>query len=51
MSVGSLTDSICTAYENKVTRQISMDEKSLSNNDKETKSSPVTNLTSMLGGW
>ncbi|KAF3423402.1 hypothetical protein E2986_01729 [Frieseomelitta varia] len=50
MSIGSLTDSVCTAYENKVMRQISMDEKSLNNNDKEIKSSPVTNLTSMLGG-
>ncbi|KAK9299456.1 hypothetical protein QLX08_007486 [Tetragonisca angustula] len=49
-SSGSLTDSVCTAYENKVMRQISMDEKSLNNNDKEIKSSPVTNLTSMLGG-
>lgn len=50
MSTGSLTNSICTAYENKAMRQISADEKSLSNNDKETKSTPVTNLTSMLGG-
>lgn len=49
-SSGSLTDSVCTAYENKVMRQINMDEKSLNNNDKEIKSSPVTNLTSMLGG-
>ncbi|XP_033175784.1 serine/threonine-protein kinase 11-interacting protein isoform X2 [Bombus impatiens] len=49
-SSGSLTNSICTAYENKAMRQISADEKSLSNNDKETKSTPVTNLTSMLGG-
>ncbi|XP_076173870.1 uncharacterized protein LOC143149906 isoform X2 [Ptiloglossa arizonensis] len=50
-SSGSLTDSICTAYENKIIKQINADEKSLNgNNDKETKYAPVTNLTSMLGG-
>ncbi|XP_076681070.1 serine/threonine-protein kinase 11-interacting protein isoform X3 [Andrena cerasifolii] len=50
-SSGSLTDSICTVYENKVIRQVNADEKSLSSsNDKETKHAPVTNLTSMLGG-
>lgn len=48
---GSLTDSICTAYENKVTKQATVDEKSLNNStDKEMKFTPVTNLTSMLGG-
>ncbi|XP_076231714.1 uncharacterized protein LOC143177580 isoform X2 [Calliopsis andreniformis] len=50
-SSGSLTDSICTAYENKIIRQVNADEKSLnSSNDKETKFTPVTNLTTMLGG-
>ncbi|XP_076624438.1 serine/threonine-protein kinase 11-interacting protein isoform X2 [Colletes latitarsis] len=50
-SSGSLTDSICTAYENKIIRQINADEKSFNNsNDKEIKFSSVTNLTSMLGG-
>ncbi|XP_043250527.1 serine/threonine-protein kinase 11-interacting protein isoform X2 [Colletes gigas] len=50
-SSGSLTDSICTAYENKIIRQINADEKSLnSSNDKEIKVSSVTNLTSILGG-
>ncbi|XP_053986719.1 serine/threonine-protein kinase 11-interacting protein isoform X1 [Hylaeus volcanicus] len=50
-SSGSLTDSICTAYEKKIIRQTNADEKSLnSSNDKETKFTPVTNLTSMLGG-
>ncbi|XP_076762138.1 uncharacterized protein LOC143430051 isoform X1 [Xylocopa sonorina] len=49
-SSGSLTDSICTAYENKIIRQVNADEKSLISNDKEIKFTPVTNLTSMLGG-
>ncbi|XP_076294784.1 serine/threonine-protein kinase 11-interacting protein isoform X3 [Lasioglossum baleicum] len=50
-SIGSLTDSICTAYENKITRQANTDEKSLNTgNDKETKFASVTNLTSLLGG-
>ncbi|XP_076294783.1 uncharacterized protein LOC143215989 isoform X2 [Lasioglossum baleicum] len=50
-SSGSLTDSICTAYENKITRQANTDEKSLNTgNDKETKFASVTNLTSLLGG-
>ncbi|XP_012140983.2 uncharacterized protein LOC100876018 isoform X1 [Megachile rotundata] len=50
-SSGSLTDSICTAYENKVIKQAIVDEKSLNNStDKEMKFTPVTNLTSMLGG-
>lgn len=49
-SSGSLTDSICTAYENKIMKQVNVDEKSLNSNDKEIKFTPVTNLTSMLGG-
>ena len=50
-SSGSLTDSICTVYENKAIRPVHADDKSLSSsNDKETKHAPVTNLTSMLGG-
>ncbi|XP_029051044.2 serine/threonine-protein kinase 11-interacting protein isoform X1 [Osmia bicornis bicornis] len=50
-SSGSLTDSICTAYENKPIKQATVDEKSLNNStDKEMKFTPVTNLTSMLGG-
>ncbi|XP_061933902.1 serine/threonine-protein kinase 11-interacting protein isoform X1 [Apis cerana] len=49
-SSGSLTDSICTAYENKIMKQVNADEKSLDSNDKEIKFTPVTNLTSMLGG-
>lgn len=48
--LGSLTDSICTAYENKIMKQVNADEKSLDSNDKEIKFTPVTNLTSMLGG-
>ncbi|XP_031832146.1 uncharacterized protein LOC116426790 isoform X2 [Nomia melanderi] len=50
-SSGSLTDSICTAYENKIIKHSNADEKSLNNsNDKETKFAPVTNLTSLLDG-
>ncbi|XP_006617649.1 serine/threonine-protein kinase 11-interacting protein isoform X1 [Apis dorsata] len=49
-SSGSLTDSICTAYENKIMKQVNTDEKSLNSNNKEIKFTPVTNLTSMLGG-
>ncbi|XP_043786381.1 serine/threonine-protein kinase 11-interacting protein isoform X2 [Apis laboriosa] len=49
-SSGSLTDSICTAYENKIMKQVNADEKSLNSNNKEIKFTPVTNLTSMLGG-
>lgn len=48
--LGSLTDSICTAYENKIMKQVNADEKSFDSNDKEIKFTPVTNLTSMLGG-
>lgn len=50
MFLGSLTDSICTAYENKIMKQVNTDEKSLNSNNKEIKFTPVTNLTSMLGG-
>ncbi|CAK9800790.1 Serine/threonine-protein kinase 11-interacting protein [Anthophora quadrimaculata] len=49
-SSGSLTDSICTAYENKIIKQVNAEEKSFNSNDKEMKFTPVTNLTSMLGG-
>ncbi|XP_017891214.1 serine/threonine-protein kinase 11-interacting protein isoform X2 [Ceratina calcarata] len=51
-SSGSLTDSICTAYENKVVRHRvnAEDAKTFNSNDKEAKLTPVTNLTSMLGG-
>ncbi|XP_078051499.1 uncharacterized protein LOC144477636 [Augochlora pura] len=50
-SSGSLTDSICTAYENKITRQANTDDKSLNpSNNKETKFAPITNLTTLLGG-
>nr|XP_033339293.1 serine/threonine-protein kinase 11-interacting protein [Megalopta genalis]XP_033339294.1 serine/threonine-protein kinase 11-interacting protein [Megalopta genalis]XP_033339295.1 serine/threonine-protein kinase 11-interacting protein [Megalopta genalis]XP_033339296.1 serine/threonine-protein kinase 11-interacting protein [Megalopta genalis] len=50
-SSGSLTDSVCTAYENKITRQANTDEKSLNtSNNKETKFASVTNLTTLLGG-
>ncbi|KAL6424267.1 hypothetical protein ACFW04_009830 [Cataglyphis niger] len=45
-SSGSLTDSICTAYENKVAK-LTNDTKSYSS---EKEIAPVTNLTSMLGG-
>ncbi|XP_014477087.1 PREDICTED: serine/threonine-protein kinase 11-interacting protein isoform X2 [Dinoponera quadriceps] len=50
-SSGSLTDSICTAYENKMTKSTNIDAKSHSSDgEKETAFAPVTNLTSMLGG-
>ncbi|XP_032680725.1 serine/threonine-protein kinase 11-interacting protein isoform X2 [Odontomachus brunneus] len=50
-SSGSLTDSICTAYENKMTKSTNVDAKSHSSDgEKETAFTPVTNLTSMLGG-
>lgn len=51
-SSGSLTDSICTAYENKIVRQqqVNAEDKSFNGNDKEVKPTSVTNLTSMLGG-
>ncbi|XP_072763614.1 serine/threonine-protein kinase 11-interacting protein isoform X2 [Anoplolepis gracilipes] len=45
-SSGSLTDSICTAYENKMVK-LTTDTKSHSS---EKEIAPVTNLTSMLGG-
>ncbi|XP_028044894.1 serine/threonine-protein kinase 11-interacting protein isoform X2 [Monomorium pharaonis] len=49
-SSGSLTDSICTAYENKVVKS-NIDTRSYSSDsEKETAFAPVTNLTSMLGG-
>ncbi|XP_029166715.1 serine/threonine-protein kinase 11-interacting protein isoform X2 [Nylanderia fulva] len=47
-SSGSLTDSICTAYENKLAK-LSSDTKSHSS-EKEITPSSATNLTSMLGG-
>ncbi|XP_015584680.1 serine/threonine-protein kinase 11-interacting protein isoform X4 [Cephus cinctus] len=61
-SIGSLTDSVCTAYENKTNKQVETSEKSQSksNNEaelsdtivteKDTVITPVSNLTSMLGG-
>ncbi|XP_024935876.1 serine/threonine-protein kinase 11-interacting protein isoform X2 [Cephus cinctus] len=61
-SSGSLTDSVCTAYENKTNKQVETSEKSQSksNNEaelsdtivteKDTVITPVSNLTSMLGG-
>ncbi|XP_011152969.1 serine/threonine-protein kinase 11-interacting protein isoform X2 [Harpegnathos saltator] len=50
-SSGSLTDSICTAYENKMAKSANVDAKSHSSDgEKETAFAPVTNLTSMLGG-
>ncbi|XP_050461637.1 serine/threonine-protein kinase 11-interacting protein isoform X2 [Cataglyphis hispanica] len=45
-SSGSLTDSICTAYENKIAK-LTNESKSYSS---EKEIAPVTNLTSMLGG-
>ncbi|XP_039312896.1 serine/threonine-protein kinase 11-interacting protein isoform X2 [Solenopsis invicta] len=48
-SSGSLTDSICTAYENKMVKS-NIDAKSHSSDgEKETAFAPMTNLTSMLG--
>ncbi|CAL1678329.1 unnamed protein product [Lasius platythorax] len=47
-SSGSLTDSICTAYENKLAK-LTNDTKSHSS-EKEIMPAPGTNLTSMLGG-
>jgi len=44
----SLTDSICTAYENKIVKS-NIDTKSHSS-DGEKEFAPMTNLTSMLGG-
>ncbi|XP_012234632.1 serine/threonine-protein kinase 11-interacting protein isoform X2 [Linepithema humile] len=50
-SSGSLTESICTAYENKMAKSMNIDAKShSSDSEKEIAFSPVTNLTSMLGG-
>ncbi|KAL6262037.1 hypothetical protein P5V15_007129 [Pogonomyrmex californicus] len=50
-SSGSLTDSICTAYESKVVKSINIDTKSHSSDvEKEVGLASVTNLTSMLGG-
>ncbi|XP_018055081.1 PREDICTED: serine/threonine-protein kinase 11-interacting protein isoform X1 [Atta colombica] len=49
-SSGSLTDSICTAYENKIIKS-NIDTKSHSSDgEKEIAFAPMTNLTSMLGG-
>ncbi|XP_011705409.1 PREDICTED: serine/threonine-protein kinase 11-interacting protein isoform X2 [Wasmannia auropunctata] len=49
-SSGSLTDSICTAYENKMMKS-NIDIKShSSDSEKEMAFTPMTNLTSMLGG-
>ncbi|EGI70964.1 PREDICTED: serine/threonine-protein kinase 11-interacting protein isoform X1 [Acromyrmex echinatior] len=49
-SSGSLTDSICTAYENKMVKS-NIDTKSHSSDgEKEIAFAPMTNLTSMLGG-
>ena len=57
-----MTDSVCTAYENKSIKLCDISEKSQNNDnvesevlknigiEKETVSTPVTNLTSMLGG-
>lgn len=48
---GSLTESICTAYESKMAKSVNIDAKShSSDSEKEIAVSPVTNLTSMLGG-
>ncbi|KAG7211247.1 hypothetical protein KM043_010559 [Ampulex compressa] len=50
-SSGSLTDSICTAYENKVANRSNIEEKVHSVDiEKEATYTPVTNLSSMLGG-
>ncbi|XP_020279249.1 serine/threonine-protein kinase 11-interacting protein isoform X2 [Pseudomyrmex gracilis] len=50
-SSGSLTDSICTAYENKMSKSMNIDTKSHSSDgEKESGLPTVTNLTSMLGG-
>ncbi|XP_011874487.1 PREDICTED: serine/threonine-protein kinase 11-interacting protein isoform X2 [Vollenhovia emeryi] len=50
-SSGSLTDSICTAYENKMVKSTSIDIKSHSSEgEKEIAFAPMTSLTSMLGG-
>ncbi|XP_018365237.1 PREDICTED: serine/threonine-protein kinase 11-interacting protein isoform X2 [Trachymyrmex cornetzi] len=49
-SSGSLTDSICTTYENKMVKS-NIDTKSHSSDgEKEIAFAPMTNLTSMLGG-
>lgn len=48
---GSLTDSICTAYENKMTKSMNIETKSHSSDGEKEGALPVvTNLTSMLGG-
>lgn len=59
---GSLTDSVCTAYENKTLKLLDKTEMSTSRStsdaetikgetlDSESSFAPVTNLTSMLGG-
>lgn len=48
---GSLTDSICTAYENKIVKSTNIDTRSHSSDgEKEIAFAPMTNLTSMLGG-
>ncbi|XP_077279584.1 serine/threonine-protein kinase 11-interacting protein isoform X2 [Temnothorax americanus] len=50
-SSGSLTDSICTAYENKIVNATIIDNKSHSSDgEKENAFAPMTSLTSMLGG-
>ncbi|XP_011346025.1 serine/threonine-protein kinase 11-interacting protein isoform X2 [Ooceraea biroi] len=50
-SSGSLTDSICTTYENKMTKSMNIDAKSHNSEDeRETTLASATNLTSMLGG-
>ncbi|XP_071565929.1 serine/threonine-protein kinase 11-interacting protein isoform X1 [Temnothorax nylanderi] len=50
-SSGSLTDSICTAYENKMVKSTIIDTKSHSSDgEKENAFAPMTSLTSMLGG-
>ncbi|XP_071648462.1 serine/threonine-protein kinase 11-interacting protein isoform X2 [Temnothorax longispinosus] len=51
-SSGSLTDSICTAYENKMVKSTIIDnnKSQSSDGDKENAFAPMTSLTSMLGG-
>lgn len=54
-SPGSLTDSVCTAYENKIQKpsdKTETDPETAKSNvsDSESAFAPVTNLTSMLGG-
>ncbi|KAL0117693.1 hypothetical protein PUN28_008833 [Cardiocondyla obscurior] len=50
-SSGSLTDSICTAYENKMIKSTNTDAKSHSSDgEKDIAFTPMTSLTSMLGG-